>query len=307
MSKIDDKYYAGLFSCEDTPILNKVKSVRYYIEMALLRTQAMFKYTGLPDTISKNILEFGLQTRGYSVVTEVNDDEITVNKDKYKGGIYCFSLGVGLGGIPDYNNRPTEAIINNPALGYNSVKHIGEDCVLIRNDPLLFGLLPIYERYAWALAENDITLRLVDINSRIPFIASVGNDNEAEGAKSFFTDILNGKPSIVTGNSFTDGLKTSPYSDRSNSIKDLIEYHQYLRAGMLNDIGLNANFNMKREALNTTESELNDDILKPLKDIMLDCRKSDFDKANQKFGTNITVSFNSAWKDITPDNPEQEE
>ena len=54
---------------------------------------------------------------------------------------------------------------------------------------------------------------------------------------------------------------------------------------------------MKREALNSGETQLNNDILKPLIDDMLDCRKKAVEKVNNMFDTNITVELNSSWKD----------
>lgn len=299
MSKIDDKYYKelGIFGCNTSPITDKQCSVDYYIKMGFLRTQSMFKYSGLPRTIRENILELNLQSKGFTVVTFVKDSEIKINKDKYKEGLYAFTLSVGLGGSPDYDYLPTQAIINNPSLGFNATREIGVDCVLIRSDPLLMGLYPTFNRYAWLLAENDITLRMYDINSRIPAIISANDDAVSESAKCYLKDIEAGKLGIITDNALVEGLRTSPYEGKTDKIKDLIEYHQYLRACQFNDIGLNANYNMKREALNSSESELNEDVLKPLKDIMLDCRKNDFKKVNEMYGTYITVQFNSAWVD----------
>ena len=63
-----------------------------------------------------------------------------------------------------------------------------------------------------------------------------------------------------------------------------------------NEIGLNANFNMKREAIGDGESSLNEDSLLPLCEQMLQCRQEDIDKLNKMFGTNISVDFDSAWK-----------
>ena len=54
---------------------------------------------------------------------------------------------------------------------------------------------------------------------------------------------------------------------------------------------------MKRESINSNESQLNDDMLHPLIDDMLAMRREALEKVNEMFGTNITVDFNSAWKD----------
>ena len=53
---------------------------------------------------------------------------------------------------------------------------------------------------------------------------------------------------------------------------------------------------MKREAINSAESRLNDDILHPTIDVMLQCRKKAVEKINKMFGTNITVELNSVWE-----------
>ena len=82
----------------------------------------------------------------------------------------------------------------------------------------------------------------------------------------------------------------------------MIEYHQYLKAGLYNDIGLNSNYNMKREAIMSNETKLNDDALHPLIDTMLACRKEAAEEINRLFGTEITVEFNSAWEDNEKEN-----
>jgi hypothetical protein len=52
---------------------------------------------------------------------------------------------------------------------------------------------------------------------------------------------------------------------------------------------------MKRESINSNESQLNDDMLHPLIDDMLARRREALEEVNKMFGTNITVDFNGAW------------
>ena len=82
----------------------------------------------------------------------------------------------------------------------------------------------------------------------------------------------------------------------NNNIKDLMEIRQYYLASFFNELGLNANYNMKREAINENESAMNDDILIPDIQSMLECRQIDVDKVNKMFGTNISVKLSSVWK-----------
>ena len=54
---------------------------------------------------------------------------------------------------------------------------------------------------------------------------------------------------------------------------------------------------MKRESINSGESQLNNDALFPLIDDMLSNRKKAIQKVNDMFGTDITVDLSSSWKD----------
>jgi len=78
-------------------------------------------------------------------------------------------------------------------------------------------------------------------------------------------------------------------------LTQFIELHQYLVGSFYNEVGLNANYNMKREALSESETGLNDDSLMPLCEDMLRCRQEDFDRVNAMFGTSIQVDLDSSW------------
>ena len=80
-------------------------------------------------------------------------------------------------------------------------------------------------------------------------------------------------------------------------LTNLIESMQYYKASFFNELGLNANYNMKRESINSGESQLNNDALLPLIDDMLNNRKRCAEEVNKRFGTHITVGFASSWED----------
>lgn len=65
----------------------------------------------------------------------------------------------------------------------------------------------------------------------------------------------------------------SPPSNNGSYLTQFIELHQYLTGTFYNEVGLNANFNMKREAIGDGESSLNEDSLLPLCELMLETRK----------------------------------
>lgn len=276
--------YFAIESCIHD-VCDKVKNIDIHIKYMLLRTRRMFKYSGLPESIPEKMLELYLQCYGHVAITKVNDE--------------LYALKGGFGGVPDAYYIPTQYVVSNPFLNYSQTLNINEDCVIMLNDSLHVGLLPMFKKYASELTENEISMKLVTINTRITSLLSADDDRTLASARQFIADMVDGKISIVGENAFLDGIKSQPYSTTGtiNAIKDLIEQEQYLRATWFNEIGLQSNFNMKREAVNSAESALNEDILFPLVNDMLETRREAIEKVNAMFGTSISVELNSSWSD----------
>ena len=248
----------------------------------LNRTQVMFDYKRLPDTIPSRNLEIMLQLNGNIFFTKVNGD------------YYVFTGG--LGGEPDVYYEHTIYTVANPALKFSKNLEIGKDGVLIRSDSYGVGLLPMFKKYAALMAENEITMRIADINSRIMFLLSAADDRTKASAEKFIEDVKDGKLSVISDNAFIESLKLLPAATQ-NSVRltDLIEFEQYLRAGWFNDLGINANYNMKRESISPNEAQLNDDALLPLVDDMLEMRRLGIEEVNKMYGLDIEVNLASSW------------
>ncbi len=267
---------------------------------SFIRTNAMFKYENLPKNINAQLLELNLQYFGFTVITHVSDEEIRTNKDRYQQGLYMFSQGVGLGGQPDNNYLPTIAIINNPSMGLSIQRTINQDCVLIRNDIFLNGLSFINNEYASLLTDNIISMRMYSINSRAIAVFRARDNNSSDSAMTFLSALEDGSLGVtITNDMFNDdGLTTLPWSNSTDKMKGLIEYHQYLKGSWFNELGINANFNMKREALNSNETEVGEAALLPLVDNMLEIRQEDIALLNEMYQLNVSVALNSSWQAI---------
>lgn len=264
---------------------NKDVCISNNIEYMLNRTQSMFKWSGLPDTIPQRSLELMLQVGG------------CVAFYRHNGSLYVFNGG--LGGEPDVYYMPTVFTIANPALHLSINAVIDTDCIVMPNDSLYKGLIPLFSRYSNLMTENELSMIVALINSRIPALISADNDRAEKGAQKYIDDIKDGKLGIIGSDVFFDGIKTQPYGTTSNTnvLTNLIEMEQYIKASWFNELGLNANYNMKRESINSDESQLNDDALLPLVDDMLKCRQKAVEKVNDMFGTSISVSLASSWED----------
>ena len=276
---------------------NKERNVDNYIDLMINRSQSMFSYKNLPETIDPHYLELLLQTRGSCIFTKIEESDIKQDQDTrfIPGGYYIFPAG--LGGVLDFNGRPTYATFANARLNKSYQLKIGEECVLIRNDTLMEGLLPLYAKFATLLNESDITMVLADINARVQSVILASDDVSADRAKQYLKDLKDGRLGVISGNMLFDAIKSVPISDKaSDTLTNLIEYHQYILANYYQVIGLNANYNMKREALNSGESGLNEDALRPFVDDMLRERADAIAEINELYGLDIEVQLSSSWR-----------
>ena len=278
MTMADGKLRSFDFSyCSD-----KDKVFENYCRYTFTRTQSMFTYEGLPDTIPVQWLESYLQRNGSCCIAE------------HEGKLYAL-LGNAGGELDEYY-QPTIYTVANPALGLSKSFEIGKDCVYCKNDYDAIGLVPLVSRYCGLMTENLLTVRISDINMRMMNLLSAPDDNTLQSTKQYLKDLEEGKLGVVGETPFFEGLKLqSKGVGNGDYMIQFIELQQYLKGSMYNELGINANFNMKREALSGQEVALNDDALMPLIDDMLKQRRAMCDELNEMFGLNVSVDYGSTW------------
>ena len=268
---------------------DKERLIATIIFKMLSKTQRIFEYKNLPKELPQREIELLTQTCGFTIWKEVD------------GKKYVFYGG--LGGIPNEYYLPTQAIVVNPFLQYNAVLEIDDNCVVMWNDSMHTPINDINERYASLIAECEISMRLATIWARSPVILNTTSDTDKESANKYLEDIENGNlASLMTEEFAVNLFKVQDVNNKSTShIKELMEEHQYLYAKWWNEFGVNANYNMKREAINESEASMNEDALLPYVDDMLQCRRDALKKINEMWGTNIEVDYASSWKKLRQD------
>lgn len=293
----------NVFYVKDQPNLKSVNFedkdslIRFHYFSMLNRTNAMFEYDGIEKTMStRRYLETNLQLTGY------------MGFIKHEGKFY-YTWGQ-LGDIPNYEYVPTQFIVTNPYLVHKRYKviydindeidgNIEDYAVVIPNDPLFIGLRPILSYYSQMAAENDISKRLATINLRAFYMITAGSDKENEQVKAWINDLKNGKLGSVHANAITNMIQTLPYADKTaaQTLTNLIEDKQYIKASYFNELGLMSNYNMKRESINSNEAQLNEDSLVPLIKSMENCRKEAHELIKKFFEVDINVHLASVWEE----------
>lgn len=272
-------------------LTDKDTAINNFIANALNKLQSMFTYENLPDTIPQKWLEYYLMCNGNAFIAKVD------------GNLYAFTGGVG--GVPDAYYQPTIYTVANPYLKLSKEYKIDTDGVLVRNDSLMTGMLPLLKKYGTLIVESDLTIRCALINLRIFNTISATDDNTKKSADEYMTQIENGRIGVIGGNPFFEGVQIHNNANSTGYLSQLIEMTQYIKASFYNELGLNANYNMKREYISNTEQTLADDVLLPFCDDMLAERKEGIEKINDMFGTNISVDFNSSWRTNAKENEKQ--
>ena len=284
-------------------IKDKNSVSRVLTNVMAIRTQEMFDWNGLPTTIPQRVIETQLQGRGFTIIF------------KYKEKM--FACWGSLGGMLNYNYLPKYARVTNPYLApktllfkiyygkddydyelqKNEELQADGDCVVIPNDSLYYGLLPIHSMYSSELAQTKLTKNQLMIIARAMYLYSAPTEDRKRDFKDVMKSLENGDYDCIVDDDMLSEAKTLPFADKAlNDFTSLIENEQYIKASWFNDLGLQANYNMKREAINSNESQLNKDAILPLTDNMFKMRKVGIDLVNELFGTNWSVDFSSAWK-----------
>lgn len=273
--------------------LSKAELLDSYIRYYLARLQSMFKYENLPETIPAKWLEHYLLNNGNCIIAKVGDD------------LFALVGCMGQEATPYY--IPAGYVVANPWIKTEggtlskqywteNVPGHDQDAVIIFNDTYSQGVMPMLIRYCTQLVENDLSMGIADILARATINISAADDTTRQSAELWIKRLKDGNLGVIADNAFIEGLEVREFKAAAESLTSLIEYHQYIKASLFNELGLNSNYNMKRESINSNESQLNDDMLHPLIDDMLRERQEGIKRVNEFFGTDIKVSFNSAWK-----------
>lgn len=286
--KAFDGYTYGYMQLPATPVNMRDKrgNVFYYVRKWLVELQSMLHFEGLPETIPEREIIRLLQINGFCVLPDP--------AKLPDGKPYAFYAG--LGGEPDPYYMPTLAVVSNPALNLSATYELHKDAVLVRHDSYMMGLIPTLTHYATMTVDADLSLYIASILARAPVHISAQGDRSKASADDYLKGLEDGKLGAIFETGFLDGIKGTPGATESNqSITNLIEYRQYLKASRWNDCGLNANYNMKRESINASEAQMNNDALTPFTDDIIRSIQTGLDEYNTLYGYNIRVNLAGAW------------
>ena len=294
-------------------VSNVQDNFELYFKLLTNKALNLFKWENLPSTVNERFLMTQLMLTGTVCWTSIN------------GNIYALNGNVG--GEPNVYYEPTEFIVANPVLGSKNVKVRnldGSDSIdslegilmgltdmdLVNPVPMQGGIYRLIYQTAGLLADNISSLNISQINGRVSQIWTADNDAMARTMEEIMRDVYEGHPYRVVSQDILNKVNAIPSAQtgQSNTLLNLIEAHQYILAQFYNELGLPSNWNMKRERINTAETELMTGSLDVSVYNMEKNLQAAIEKVNELFGTDIKVYFNEEIKEeeVEPDEEPEE-
>lgn len=225
-----------------------------------------------------------------------------------------YMVDARLGGERDVNFYPKRVIGANPVIGTIDLER-GVDGEVIYLTP--FDKIPVFNEgftegglfqlisiTASLLADNICSLNCAQINGRVQAIVTAEDSQIAKSAEIVLKDLYAGKPYKVLTDELYKHIHVNPLASavHAKQLIELIETQQYIRAQFWNSIGIDANYNMKRERLNEAEINSNFTALKVPVTTMLATLNEGFDSANKCLGTKLHARLNPEYKVIKANN-----
>lgn len=288
------------------------KNFRTYFDILCNKCSNLFKWEGLPDTVDERFLMEQLILNGKVCFTKID------NK--------LYALNGNVGGEPNAYYQPSIWIVANPVLGSKQVRIRRKDgsdsieglegiMVCLTNADYFTdraqhgGLFDLIYQTAGLLADNISSLNVSQINGRVAQLFTVDNQAEARTIEEIIRDMYDGHPYRVLTQDLISkvGVLPAAQTGQTNTLLNLIEAHQYILASFFNEIGIPSNWNMKRERVNTAETQLMTGSLDISVYSMERNLQREIEKVNELFGTEISVVFNGIKdeEDSTEDSTEE--
>lgn len=287
-----------------------------YTEFLLNRVSRMFSYDNLPVGLDGEFIARELIVHGRIGITTKGTDQSFETPRAWRGwcgGLqtaeYTGSRFIGaspvLGGV-DFEIGTEGAVIFNST--EDRFNYTGADITVGKKGKIEFKNdepLPttaLYEyivRTADLLQNIDTSIRSLLRTSRALLMITSKNDETKNAAEIVLKKILDGETVGIFKSDLLDSLNFTFAPTAANAqqlLAELKEQYQFMLAEFYHAIGINANYNLKRERLNTAEIDVNTDALFINIIDMLKCREAGVKDINRLYGTDISVRLGDEWQ-----------
>lgn len=269
---------------QDKKLANKL-----FDQGLLLRSNQIFMYKNLPLSIDPKRLELCVQRNGRIYIIKHDDRFIICDNFSETGKLNEYGEFTEVNIINPYIKLEKQYSI------YGLSDKFEDKAVRVDNNMFSSSILDILSKYRELIIESELSLRSYILNSRNMFTLFAGDTKSKQNCETFLKRLEKGELSVLSDNAFIESIKLLPNSNNGEYGYKLLQIIQYLKASCLNEIGINANYEIKRSVTSKADVDLSLDYLIPLVDNMFQYRQRFTDDFNNCFGENIEVLLHSTW------------
>ncbi len=265
------------------------ETARLWRRMLYNKIENIFIYENLPEEIPVRFFNLCLFKTGKMVFYKIGD-KFCVQPFTYTDILNWYYVPVSGRVVNPYlpkANNNWEFTIDDEAVIYNS----SADIYNARPFSVVADLI---WKTANQLSENDISYYCISRNTRLLAILTAETDLQKREMDRILDKMYRGETDITMEENLVSHIRANPLTQNStrNTLTELIEFQQYILANFYHSFGINSNYNLKREQLNSDEIDVNQEVLRLNIEDMLKNREDGVSKINKKYGLDITVSLN---------------
>ena len=265
------------------------ETAREWRRLLYSKIENIFEYENLPEEVNETALKLFLFKTGKIIFYKI--------KDKFLIQPFAYTDRLDWYYIPAYGR------VVNPWLpsGFqNKEFKLADEAIIYNSTPDIYNIRQysvvsdLIFKTAYQLAENDISYYCIQRNHRLIAIFTAETDLQKAECNRILERIYEGYPDVTMGEDLVSHIKVNPIAMNStrSSITELIEFQQYIIANFYHSFGINSNYNLKREQLNSNEIDVNEEVLRLNIEDMLVLRQQGVEKVNDLYGLNIMVHLN---------------
>lgn len=212
-----------------------------------------------------------------------------------QGEVWCLPFADG-GEVPVYYGEIIKILVANPVLG-EFTGTVGTDCECVYLTPLDrvqlgAGFSWLIDETAEALADNDLSVRCVQFNKRIPTVFVGHTDPERIGMECISAKIDDGEPKLIVQSPLSRSIeRLDSGSNNVAPLSEFTEYQQYKLGTFYTMLGVNSPWNTKRERVQAAENDANGETARyNIADIVTNLNLQ-MDAVNSMFDTDYHVKL----------------
>ena len=254
-----------------TDLLNDLTFKNLYNKYRMLAT-SKFEWCNLPEGLEEKYIERFLFDHGKAIF--------------FKDSMMSFMcLEAQTSGKQNVYGEPLSWF----ASGFNyHKKYAADDCVIIDNNPLRVATYNIVMFYVNKITEAERTMDVNVKRCKTPYIIAC-DDKDLLTFKQIFQKIDGNVPDIYADK----GLNLDSFNIFQTNVKflgnELMDYKKSVENELLTFLGINNLAVDKKERVNLSEANSNNEMTKSFVELQLESRQIACERINKMYGLNISV------------------